>query len=373
MAGIASRGRLPALALMVALAALSLILLRGSSSPRPTAVVPEAAGRAQPVGPICDQRLAVTGASDELEIPVCASVDLAVGDRTARRVVVVVHGDNRNATDYFDYVATARDRLPASDAVVVAPQFATRSDLASLDAADRILFWSSDGWKAGGESEASPADRSFRISSFDVMDQLVALVTDRRRFPNVRDLVVAGHSAGGQFVNRYSAASGFEAGLAGLGIAVRYVVANPSSYLYLDGRRFPDDGGELAEPSADDRERCAGYDRYKYGLRRLNEYVARRSTEALVAEFRDRHVVYALGALDTDPNASSIDASCAGRLQGPSRLTRGLNYYRFLTAYYGPSIADTQTLVVIPGIGHDGKAMLQAAELQPYLFGAAAP
>ena len=50
-------------------------------------------------------------------------------------------------------------------------------------------------------------------------------------FPNLKTVVVVGHSAGGQFVNRYAAGG---AGCPNPLVEVRYVIMNPSSYLYVD-------------------------------------------------------------------------------------------------------------------------------------------
>lgn len=53
-------------------------------------------------------------------------------------------------------------------------------------------------------------------------------------FPHLASIVVAGHSAGGQFVTRYQMANQVDGTL---GVPVTYVVANPSAYPYLDNER----------------------------------------------------------------------------------------------------------------------------------------
>src|SRR5262249_51528255 len=57
----------------------------------------------------------------------------------------------------------------------------------------------------------------------------------REAFPNLKLIVVTGHSAGGQFTHRYAAATHVEKQIR---IPMRYVVANPSTYLYLDETRL---------------------------------------------------------------------------------------------------------------------------------------
>ena len=43
------------------------------------------------------------------------------------------------------------------------------------------------------------------ISSFEVIDQIISHIAEPDLFPNLATIVVAGHSAGGQHVNRYAA------------------------------------------------------------------------------------------------------------------------------------------------------------------------
>jgi pimeloyl-ACP methyl ester carboxylesterase len=149
-------------------------------------------------------------------------------------VVIVVHGALR---DSDRYLAGARHaaRLAASDALIVAPQFLADVDRAGVDSADvdgpdGALYWRVEGWK-GGYPALGPAP----LSSFGVLDSLLArLAPEPGPDPAV---VVFGNSAGGQFVNRYAAVGRGPDVLAARGLRVRFVVANPSTYLYFSRER----------------------------------------------------------------------------------------------------------------------------------------
>src|SRR2546421_125076 len=65
-------------------------------------------------------------------------------------------------------------------------------------------------------------------------------------FPGMRAIVVAGHSAGGQFVARYQMSNRVHDSL---GVPITYVVANPSSYAWPDATR-PQPTGDAAPDSA---------------------------------------------------------------------------------------------------------------------------
>ena len=53
-------------------------------------------------------------------------------------------------------------------------------------------------------------------------------------------------------------------------VQVRYVVMNPSSYLYVDSRRRSPASGFFEVPET----ACKGYDEYRYGLQELNAYMS---------------------------------------------------------------------------------------------------
>jgi hypothetical protein len=62
------------------------------------------------------------------------------------RAVIVVHGTNRNADDYFaTMIAATRAVDELETTVVLAPNFLTADDLPAADEA----YWTSGGWKRG--------------------------------------------------------------------------------------------------------------------------------------------------------------------------------------------------------------------------------
>ena len=319
--------------------------------------------------PICPGRFAVDPDDPRTSVPVCTTTSLDDGDPAATRLVIIIHGDRRNGPGYFDDAARAARAARASGSggvLVIAPQVATRGDLRRAGITEDLLTWSSEGWKIGdGSREQAETDR---ISSFEVVDRLIAEVVDGGRFPAVRHVVIAGHSAGGQFVNRYAAATRIDARLATPGVDFGFVVANPSSYLYFDGRRVREDGS-VDIPSKADRADCPGYDRYKYGLDDRNAYLSTSSRHELRDRYGSRSIAYVAGALDVDPEDASLDRSCAARLQGETRLERAMAYQTYLRAAYDPGTLAHHVLTVVPGVGHDSSAILDDPLVRPLLFG----
>jgi hypothetical protein len=296
----------------------------------------------------------------------CSNADPGGASTAVRTVIVAIHGSERNACDYAGYAVESADASGTLEStLVVAPLFASSDDLSDDDAT--TLYWedSSDGWRSGEESLTDPLPRPWTISSYAALDELLATVDNTTTFPNLDRVVVAGHSAGGQVVNRYSMGAPAPSG-DGV-VDVHYVVMNPSSYVYLTGARFTDRG--FGRPSDDQVAQCPDYNHYKYGMQGRNDYLSSVGADAMIERFVSRDVVYLLGESDTDTEDSSMDTDCEAELQGSQRFERGTNFWKSLRRVVGPSILRHQSLVTVPGVAHDGEDMFTSEQGQTALFG----
>ncbi|MFK0375193.1 alpha/beta hydrolase [Pandoraea sp. NPDC090278] len=313
-----------------------------------------------PVKAVADQRIAVDTSHGNGTLPVYADhpVDQPAPDVT--RVFIVIHGTLRNADVYY---ASGLQVVEKADedrksTMVVAPQFLTPADTRAFSLPASTLAWSQEGWK-GGEPARTPGP----ISSFEALDALLAHFADRRLYPSLSTVVMMGHSAGAQLLQRYAVTGREGDSLARVGIALRYVVANPSSYLYFDDER--PNKQAMANGS------CPRATQWKYGLKSAPPYVASQDVRDLEARYVSRDVVYLLGQADTNPYTHFIDRSCAGMAQGPYRLARGLAYFDYLKQRHPDGLA--QKVVEVPGVGHDGLGMFTSACGLAVLFGRALP
>lgn len=291
---------------------------------------------------------------------------LTVADPAIDRVLVVVHGRQRNAGDYFSSaLVAAREAGVLERTLVVSLRFASDDGRRCRDslAADE-LSWGCSGpesWRNGGAAAGHPD-----IASYDVLDGLLRMLARRRAFPRLERIVVAGHSAGGQYVARYAMANRIHEGLA---VPVRYVVANPSSYTYLDDHRPTGAGatgtstGGFARPAQ--AQGCPEFDRWPYGLSKRAGYVAGMPEERLRRQAATRPIVFLLGGRDTEPDAG-FDTSCAAMLQGASRLARGTEFARALAERHGAR----HEVRLVPACGHSAGCMFRAREARDVLFAA---
>lgn len=270
---------------------------------------------------------------------------------TVDRVVIVIHGNGRNADDYFEHaVAAARLDERLDTTLILAPNYRTRNDQPRTGE----HYWGSGGWKIGDRSR----DR-LRVSSFAVMDELLRRVCPAQAtpFPKLRVVTLAGHSAGAQFVNRYLAGG---KGCPDPAVEVRFLVMNPSSYLYVDGRRRRPTSGPFVIPPTG----CPGYDDYKYGLGNLNRYMRGVGPAEIRRRLFTRRSWYLAGQADTRAGRS-LDQRCEAALQGEHRLARYLNYRDYARLFPGWNGAQHAS---VPGIGHSGREMLASEPARRVMF-----
>ncbi len=296
--------------------------------------------------------------SGGLRMPHYRTHSLKHANQNITRAVIIIHGNSRNADSYFSNMVKAAMRSnKLSKTLIVAPHFSISSD--AFSRSEREVYWRrSNHWKRGN---LSSRDYKNRISSFAVIDEIVTSLSERKRFPSLRKIIIAGHSAGGQFVQRYVVGRP-EIRLEG-GLAIRYVIANPGRYFYLNALRpGPEFKGSFAVPR--DKSDC-DYNRYEYGLEQRNAYMNRASAEELLQRFRKRDVVLLLGVKDNDPNHRSLSTSCGAMLQGRHRLERGLMFKAHIDRYFAPH---QMRLMLVPGVGHSNRGMFQSAEGRRAIF-----
>ena len=242
------------------------------------------------------------------------------------------------------------------------------------------------------DNRSSKKATTTSVSSFAAMDVLLEALCDRTNYPSLELVVVAGHSAGGQFVHRYGISSGTpcldyrDDNNDDNPPRVRLVAANPRSFAYLDGRRYlprkdgagsseaaPDVRGgeetetltpfgelELRVPDADELDDCAGYNRYEWGLESNPDvpapYVSSNldgfdgDEDEAFCRYALRDVVYLSGERDVGRLGDQICDEDG--YQGPSRRERSERFFAGLQA--GGTEAEDRTSAWVGGGGTAG-------------------
>ena len=308
--------------------------------------------------PGCTEWVALAGGPSRSLLYRTYSLD-ARNERIAR-ALVVIHGQARDADNYFRTSLAAAFLAGAlEDTVVVAPRFASNDGQGCRDAlAQDEVSWgcSGDSWRSGGVALDNP-----KLTSYDFADAILRKLARKEIFPNLKVIVVAGHSAGGQFVTRYEMANQVHDSL---GVPVAYVVSNPSSYAYPDASRpSPTDVAAPDFRDFSDARNCTTYDRWPYGLQNRTGYAAGIAADQLKKQLAARPVTYLLGEIDILP-LGGFDASCPAMAQGPTRLARGQAFVGYVNHKYGAH----HHAVVVPLCGHNARCMFTAEPALPILF-----
>jgi pimeloyl-ACP methyl ester carboxylesterase len=311
--------------------------------------------------PECTEFITVGGGSGRSLV--YRSFPLDVRNDAITRAVIVVHGAGRDADNYYrSALAGAFLAGALQTAVVIAPRMASNDGRFCHDSlAQNEISWNCGTWRSGGPSLSHPA-----VTSFDFLDEILRTLARRDVFPNLKGIVVTGHSAGGQVTNRYGMSSKVSDSL---GVPVQFVVANPSSYAWPTDERptgpsawplqagapgyvpaVPE--GAPAFRSLRDGRGCTEYDQWPYGFKNRTGYTAALSDSQLTHQLVTRRVTYLLGQDDILP-LSGFDGSCAAMAQGPTRQARGQAYAKYVNERLGGH----HQVVVVTGCGHNGRCM----------------
>jgi pimeloyl-ACP methyl ester carboxylesterase len=291
------------------------------------------------------------------------------------RALIMVHGALRNADHYFRTATTAAFLGRAlDDTVVIAPHLIDRSDPRQ----ENEVVWpeykdNPINWRDGGVSVTDPG-----LTSFDFVDEIVRKLADKKNFTNLMHIVVAGHSAGGQFTNRYEMANKVDGTLAG--ITMSYAVANPSSYAWPSSDRplpvgdtDPKDAYKEAmkgeEVGTDfkygpfDASKVPTYNKWPRGMEALGGYAKDVSADQLRKQLAERKTTYLLGQVDVLP-LGGFDSSPGALAQGPTRRARGEAYVKYIQDKLGAK----PQVIIVSECGHNDRCIYTTGNVLPVIF-----
>ena len=304
---------------------------------------------------------------------VYASYPLDRRNTAITRALIMVHGAGRNADHYFETSMAAGFLANAlENTIIIAPRFIAGRDTAHPNE----VMWPEGqiSWRAGGMSPTNPP-----ISSFDFVDELVRKLGTKAIFPNLTKIVVAGHSAGGQYATRYAMTNKVHDTP---GVSLSYVVANPSSYAWPSATR-PLPTGNADPATADkaalgrdgervhtdytygvfDAAKAPRFNNWPSGLDSLGGYAAGMNVDQLRKQLAERPTTYLLGQVDVLP-LGGFDSSPNAMAQGPTRRARGEAFFKFLT----DSLGAKHQAIIVSECGHNDRCVYTTDRVFPVIF-----
>jgi hypothetical protein len=336
-----------------------------------TALPSQPNGSRKPVLAVPSQRLVVSAGRDRGYLPLYVTIrglnaDLGRTYPAVTRAVIIIHGNRRDAGRYDIILQNAIHDAGERywNTLLIAPEFLEENDAAINRVPEDELRWKHSAWMDGENA------RNLQISSYDALDSLLERLSNHLLLPNLESVVLVGYAGGALMVQRYAVAGRGGDALVHAGVHLRYIVANPSSYLYFSTERpVPGIVGqfEFAVPA---RECSGGNNRWRFGVEDPPPYAADEDFAAMERRYIRRDVVYLLGAEALDPNDASFDLSCAAEDQGDTRFGRGMAYFRYLELRHPEMAASdaSQQLLVVPGIGNDAYKLMTSACGEASLF-----
>ncbi len=300
---------------------------------------------------------------------------LSAPNPAIHRALIMVHGTLRNPDHYFRTATTAAFLDGAlDDTIIIAPGFFSADKGCNDKLEENQVSWScrGDSWRSGGTSLSNKG-----LASFDFVDEILTRLADKKMFPNLKAIVIAGHSAGGQFVARYEMANRVGDTL---GVPVSYVVANPSSYAWPDATRpLPVDdaapenavAGWKKETShtafsygSYDATKDPKYDLWPYGLeQRTSGYTVGMTDDQLRKQLASRTTTYLISQVDTLP-LGGFDGSPSAMAQGATRRARGEAFVNYINQHLGAQ----GKIMIIPECGHNDRCVYTTDTVLPVIF-----
>ncbi len=361
-------------------------LLLGAAGPATAA--PEAAPGCTAQAPCYTAFTPDTAPSGQLHYYASAAPGSA--DTPPTQVLIALHGHSRDATKtYAAALAATQAAGKAALTLVIAPLFQVAdspgrhgrgcSSAGVPGPQDGDLLWTCNSWPAGERAAGGGP------TAYAVLDALIQHL--HQQWPSLQRATLGGFSAGGQFVQRYV---GFAEVRRPHPFPVRYVVADPGSWLYFDPERpvplrqgaavdwddcldgLSASGSEGActlhwrAPSPS----CPAENRWKHGTEALPADLIRSAAEAR-SRYAAADVRYLQGSADTGSGKGSaysvLERTCAALAQGPFRLQRGLAY----AAYDRLRLATARPrqVGIAPGCAHDVACVFPSEAGRRALFG----
>ena len=255
-----------------------------------------------------------------------------------KNAVIVLHGNNRNANNYFSFMTTALSQTNLLDStLLIAPQFNSNTT-----AGPGELYWSNN-WRIGDLS----GNPSVKIGTFVILDSLLSRIADKEHFPFLEKVIITGHSSGATFTHTYALAKDVNGTW---GFEVDYVVANSQYFYYPQDVRFNPSSGNFDQPAD-----CPEFNEWPYGFESTVPYLEGFNRESLNEKFIKKRITYLLGTNDVVTSGSLNTASCAAVLLGEHRLNRGENMFSLMQTLY--SNEHNHQKILINNVGHNGQAM----------------
>jgi hypothetical protein len=264
--------------------------------------------------------------TNNAKLQIMSNTDLTIsGNTSIKYIFLLLHGIDRNMTGYFSMANNSIGKN--KNTLVFSVKFPLKSEISN----DDECYWSADYDWVGGKYSAN----NVKISSFEWLDAITQQLSSNFSCKNI---ILSGHSGGGQCLSRYSGCSILPELLSDAKIT--YIPIAGSTYLWLTGER----------PVSSS---CNSANRYIYGLDNLYDYPAKITGQVIKQNILSRNIILLCGEADTQNG--QLDQSCGANAQGTNRFERMTNYFKHLQSLNAKNVQSE----TFPGVRHSPVPCLQ--------------
>lgn len=263
-----------------------------------------------------------------------------------KNAIIVVHGNNRNADDYFsNMISTIISLGLENEVLVVSPRFITQGERTL----DSDWYWNTTSWKWGNQSYSQSG---LNIGSFAVIDTILKGLNSENKHPNLESILITGHSSGAAFTQLYSAT---KENNNYMDTDLEFAVMNSQYFLYADSNRLQNN--QLLP-----LESCSNYNDWPSGFSNLNPYLLNISKVKSQNNFINNKVTYFIGT--SDISADGIQSGCKYSTLGINRYEKTKNFVTYMDLTFDENKHDK---IEINGIGHSSSGMYSSTDFKTYL------
>jgi len=302
-------------------------------------------------------------------IPCFASRSFSEDLPEGASVLIAIHGAGFEAGYTFNGLSRRMRELGLEDqTLLITPQFFSTENRGEIPWVPNLVVWRNSWWRYGsirtGFMRENGTFYQPEISSFSVVDNLIEDLLHRHG-TRIRNMILFGFSAGGQFVQRYALYGSKHDPNKG-GVRFTYIVSSPSSFMFLTEDR-PQSG--IQAPQAPAPKNRLFFDVFPYGMKDIDGTNAngtvcayflnsKQTKKTIRSRYAARRVCYYVGS--KDETGALFDVTPEAMAQGETRLARTRNFMAHLQKLFPEQL--NHTLTVVENAGHDLITILQSKE-----------
>ena len=283
-------------------------------------------------------------------LPYVSSHKIDRPNNRIQRIIIAIHSSGFDALKCNTAIQQAAEQVPGAKAstLIVAPQFQGVGAIRERIPAG-LIAWKVSPYRGSSLACIGPAKKNLTLSAYAALDQLLAYLNDKGKFPSLKVVKVAGHSSRGQMAHRYAVAGRYSSRNR---IPIHFVPSAPSSFAYLNEERPIIGLADRFEKPTSPAD--PNYNNWGCGLDSLYRYCRHGSADFLRQRYANRRVLYLCGGRDNNPNDGSLSKTKAALMQGRHRRERLNYYYQHVIRIHGEKIRKRHALIIAPGVDHNG-------------------